>query len=51
MLAEYATFSTANMITFDKINAPSFEMFLVGAVISAIGLGIGAIVNNKKSIY
>lgn len=51
MLAEYATFSTANMITFDKINAPSFEMFLGGAVISAIGLGIGAIVNNKKSIY
>ncbi len=49
MLAEYATFSTANMIAFDKINMPHFEIILVGAVISAIGLGIGTIVNHKKS--
>lgn len=49
MLAEYATFSTANMVTFHKINMPSFEMVLIGAVISAVGLGIGALSNRKKS--
>ncbi len=44
MLAEYATFSAANMNTFGTINAPSFEMVLIGAIISAIGLGIGTAV-------
>lgn len=48
MLAEYATFSTANMISFSKINAPEFSMILIGAIISAIGLGIGAAINNLK---
>lgn len=42
MLAEYATFSTANMITVHKINMPHWGMILGGAIISAIGLGIGA---------
>lgn len=48
MLAEYATFSAANMISFSKINAPEFSMILIGAIISAIGLGIGATINNLK---
>ena len=42
MLAEYATFSTANMIAFDKINVPHFGMILTGAIISIVGLGIGS---------
>ena len=41
MLAEYATFRTANMVTFHKLNPPSWGMLLAGAVISVIGLGIG----------
>ena len=41
MLAEYATFSTANMITFNKFNLPAFGMTAAGAVISLIGMGIG----------
>lgn len=51
MLAEYATYSTANMIAFHKINMPDFGMFLGGVVISAIGLGIGTIVNHKNSTH
>lgn len=42
MLAEYGTFSMANMIAFDKINMPEFIMIPAGAAISAAGLGIGA---------
>lgn len=38
MLAEYATFSAANMITFDKINMPQFAMILIGAIISQVVL-------------
>jgi len=43
MLAEYATFSAANMITFDKINMPQFAMILIGAIISQVGLVVGAL--------
>lgn len=51
MLAEYATFSTANMVanSFSKINMPHFGMVLAGAIISAIGLGIGSLIDNIKS--
>ena len=45
MLAEYATFSAANMSAFHKINLPDLEMLITGAVISLLGLGIGAAVN------
>lgn len=41
MLAEYATFSTANMVAFSKFNLPEWGMIIGGAVISALGLGIG----------
>lgn len=42
MLAEYATFSAANMLAFQKFNLPSFGMILAGAIISAAGLWIGS---------
>ena len=48
MLAEYATFSTANMLAFDKINLPHGEMLLAGAAVSAVGLGIGILLQKKS---
>jgi len=46
MLAEYATFSMANMISisFERINIPHFELVLIGAVFSVLGLGMGLII-------
>lgn len=41
MLAEYATFSIANMISFNKVNMPNFSMLITGIIISAIGMRIG----------
>ena len=49
MLAEYATFSAANMAASDKLNAPSFEMIPVGIIISLVGLGIGTGISYFKS--
>ncbi len=50
MLAEYATFSTANMIQieFSRINPPAFDLLLMGAVISIVGLGFGSLVRRIK---
>ena len=52
MLADYATFSLANMKSnsFDEFNMPEFGMIIPGVVISLIGIGIGAIINyaNRK---
>ena len=49
MLAEYATFSAANMAAFNKINMPEFRMAPIGAIISILGLGIGTGMNHLKS--
>lgn len=49
MLAEYVTFSVANMVAFDKVNEPKWGMFIAGELISFIGLGIGAIVRILSS--
>lgn len=51
MLTEYATFSMKNMvaISFTRINVPHFELILVGAAISAIGLGVGKLTHHIKS--
>lgn len=49
MLAEYATFQLANMMTFHKINLPSWELILIGAIVSAIGLGIGSSIYHINS--
>ena len=49
MLAEYATFSVANMVAFSKINLPEFSMIIIGAVISLLGMGIGALIHRRNS--
>ena len=49
MLADYATFRTANMVTNNKINMPQFELILIGTVISLVGLGIGGGIRYMKS--
>lgn len=49
MLAEYATFSTANMISFDRINMPQFDLILIGKIISQVGLVVGTFINYVKS--
>lgn len=41
MLAEYATFNAANMISFNKVNLPNFSMILAGLSFSVIGISIG----------
>lgn len=53
MLAEYLTFSLSNMISisFARINAPSVELFIAGAVVSLLGLGIGYCIYRRKAIY
>lgn len=52
LLAEYATFSMRNMIaiSFTRINVPHFELILIGAFFSVIGLGIGSLANQTKSL-
>lgn len=51
MLAEYATFSVRNMIAieFMRINIPHFELLLMGAIISVVGLGIGTLIARCKT--
>ncbi len=51
MIAEYATFSTANMVAikFTRINVPHFEMIFIGAAISLIGMAIGVAVGGRKT--
>ena len=51
ILAEYATFSTANMILneFSRFNPPQFELLYMGAGISIAGLGIGCMVRRIKN--
>lgn len=44
MLAEYATFSAANMAAFHKVNWPEFSMIITGGIISVIGMSIGVII-------
>lgn len=41
MLAEYLTFSASNMIHFHKFNLPEFEMWIIGTLVSLVGIGIG----------
>lgn len=48
MLAEYATFSAANMTAFHKWNAPDGGMLLAGALLAAVGLAVGTLLRRKK---
>ena len=43
-LAEYATFKLANTIAFGNFHFLSLTLWLVGAIISLAGLGIGTLV-------
>jgi len=47
MLAEYGTFKMANNIAANKINAPDWEMIVVGAIISTIGILLGSLWKKK----
>lgn len=49
LITEYITFSLANMLSNQRLNMPAFELFFVGAVISLIGLAIGAAVHAIQS--
>ncbi|MDO5784063.1 MAG: hypothetical protein Q4P20_03250 [Eubacteriales bacterium] len=49
MLAEYMTSSLGNMLAYQKINMPMFELFFIGAVISLIGLAIGTAIHVFQS--
>ena len=45
MLAEYGTFSKANNIAFNKINELEWDLAVAGAIISAIGMLTGLLIN------
>ncbi len=47
-LADYGTFSLANTLTFGNVHYPELETAIPGLVISAIGMGIGSIVQMMK---
>lgn len=49
MLADFLTFRLANMLAFDKINLPQWDLFFIGAAISALGLLIGRLLGRRKS--
>lgn len=49
MLAEYGTFSAANMVAFNKINLPSLGMIPAGAIISLLGMGLGTGIRHLRS--
>ncbi len=49
MLAEYATFSAANMTAFGHINSPDFVMILSGGVVSILGLVLGTAIRHYNS--
>lgn len=44
MMAEYATFSAANMASFGHVNPPEVGMIVAGGIISAAGMGVGSLV-------
>lgn len=48
MLAEYLSFSLANMVLFNKINAPDFYCLVIGCALSLVGMAIGHFVKKKK---
>lgn len=49
MLAEYATFSAANMAAFGHVNMPEVGMIVAGGVISAMGMGIGTLIRRVRN--
>ena len=49
MLADYATFKTANMVSNGIFRMPDFIMLFAGVIISVLGLGIGAVFYYSKN--
>ena len=49
MLADYATFKAANMVSNGIFRMPDFIMLFAGMIISVLGLGIGAVFYYSKS--
>lgn len=49
MLAEYVTFSAANMIYIHKVRVPEISMILIGAIISLAGLSLGNLIRSLKA--
>ncbi|MCD7846973.1 MAG: helix-turn-helix domain-containing protein [Oscillospiraceae bacterium] len=47
-LAEYATFKLANTFAFGNFNLPNLTLWLIGAIISLAGLGIGTLVRRHS---
>lgn len=43
MLADYTTFRLANMIAFETFRMPQWILLPIGAIISLVGMGIGAV--------
>ncbi|OUP66909.1 hypothetical protein B5F13_02505 [Drancourtella sp. An177] len=48
MLVPYATFSMANMRTFDKVNLPQLSAMLPGILCAAAGIAAGTLVERRK---
>lgn len=48
MLAEYATFSLANTVSFGKRHMPELANMLPGILCSAAGMGLGAVLSGIK---
>lgn len=49
MMAEYATYSAANMNSTGNINAPQWGMMLSGGIVSVIGIAIGVGIKKMKN--
>jgi len=49
MLAEYATFTLANMLSFSVLRMPHLSLLLKGAVASAAGFWLGALLRSRKT--
>ena len=48
LLAEYLSFSLANMVSFNKINAPDFYCLVIGCALSLVGMAIGHFAKKRK---
>lgn len=49
MLATYCTFDLANALAFDKVNLPDPGTLVPGAVLAALGFGLGLVVRRMRS--
>ena len=48
MLAEYATFTLANMLSFSVLRLPHLSLLLRGTVVSAAGFWFGALLRSRR---